>query len=247
MTQKEMTNWLKDEITMSGSVNITLTDAEYERICKKEIKELYTLYPLTVRKEFTVIPKGLFYTEDFRRNRKILFPECVISIGRFEEIKDTYMFAGLPGWDFSMSKCFLADTFCGSFLNLSNITSWSITWSVIDQMKTFNLKDIGRDWSEIDHTLLVTGHDPRYNVYCEMFVKVDPQELYEDPWVRKWISGKAKINVSKMIGTFQATLIGSVQVNSGLWSEEGKAEVEECKEYFKMLVNADHFFLTTPS
>jgi hypothetical protein len=40
MTQSEMNEWLKDEVTMSGSINISLAPKEYERICKKELKML---------------------------------------------------------------------------------------------------------------------------------------------------------------------------------------------------------------
>ena len=46
MTKKEMIKWLKNEVTMSGSINISLTDAEYERIMNKEINMVYQLYPV---------------------------------------------------------------------------------------------------------------------------------------------------------------------------------------------------------
>jgi len=37
------------------------------------------------------------------------------------------------------------------------------------------------------------GHDPYNDVYCEVAVKVDEQELFEDPWVRQWIAAKCKL------------------------------------------------------
>lgn len=49
MTKKEMIKWLKNEVTMSGSINISLTDAEYERIMNKEINMVYQLYPVAVK------------------------------------------------------------------------------------------------------------------------------------------------------------------------------------------------------
>lgn len=113
-------------------------------------------------------------------------------------------------------------------------------------MKIFTLVDIHHEWNEADHTLLVTGHDPTTNVFCEVYVKASPSELYDDPWVRQWIAAKCKLNVAKMIGTFTTNLIGGVQVNTGLYTEEANKEIEECKEQWKAQREADIFFLTTP-
>ena len=51
-------------------------------------------------------------------------------------------------------------------------------------MKNFTLIDIQHEWNEADHTLLITGHDPHVNVWCEVYTKVPPTVLYDDPWVR---------------------------------------------------------------
>lgn len=49
-----------------------------------------------------------------------------------------------------------------------------------------------------------------------------------------------------MIGTFTTTLLSGVQVNSSLYTEEGKADQEEAKNFWKTLIDADQFFLTAP-
>ena len=113
-------------------------------------------------------------------------------------------------------------------------------------MKNFTLIDIQHEWNEADHTLLITGDDPHVNVWCEVYTKVPPTVLYDDPWVRQWLAAKAKLNVAKMIGTFTSNMIGGVTVNTNLYTEDANRELEECKEQWKMQVNADQFFLTTP-
>ena len=241
-----MNEWLKDEVTMSGSINISLAPKEYERICKKELKMLYTLYPDTAKKEFTILPWELFHTPLFKEKRQIKFPDCVLSVTKFIDMNRRNFFFGFRDTDFSWNKLFSTGLFVDGVFDMSVLTSRMVTWSVIDQLKLFSLEDIKHEWNYTDHTLLITGHLPYNSVYCELFTKVPDNLLYDDPWVQKWMSAKAKLNVAKTIGTFQATLIGSVQVNTSLYTEEANRDIEECKEYFKNLVNADQFFITTP-
>ena len=52
--------------------------------------------------------------------------------------------------------------------------------------------------------------------------------------------------LSAAIGTFTATTIGGVTVNYNLYTEEANKDLDECKEFFKNLRDADHFFITVP-
>lgn len=246
MTQKEFLQWLKDEVTMSGSININLSDAEYKRITEKEIRMLYQLYPVAVKHQYCIIPRGYFYTPEFRKNRTIQFPNCVLGIGKFEEMKRKNTIFGINDPDFSFNKTFQADMWLGSQMNMDSVMFRTIQWSLWDQMKVFTLVDIKHTWNEADQTLLVMGHDPTTDVFCEVYTKVAPGELYDDPWVRQWCAAKCKLNVAKMLGTFTTNLIGGVTINTNLYSDEANKELEECKEFFKNLRDNNHFFLTTP-
>ena len=54
---------------MSGTIDISISDKEYERVLEKETKMVYELYPEAVKYGFCVIDINCFYTPDFRRNR----------------------------------------------------------------------------------------------------------------------------------------------------------------------------------
>ena len=49
MTKSEMVQWLKDEVTMSGTLNISIADKEYERVIDKETNMIYELSPEAVQ------------------------------------------------------------------------------------------------------------------------------------------------------------------------------------------------------
>ena len=106
----------------------------------------------------------------------------------------------------------------------------TISMSLWDQLRQYVLVDIQHKWNESNNTLLVTGHDPYYNVFCGLYVTAPQNELYDDAWVRQWVAAKCKLQVAKTIGTFTTNLLGGVTVNTNLYTEEANKELEECKE-----------------
>ena len=69
--------------------------------------------------------------------------------------------------------------------------------------------------------------------------------MWEDPWVKQWIAAKCKQQVAKTLGVFTVTLIGGVTVNNNLYTEEANNDLNECKERWKDMQQAD-WFETTP-
>lgn len=77
MTRSEFIEWLKDEVTLSGALQVNLPDKEYNRIIDRELKMVYELSPDAIQESYTIIPVEYFYTPEFRKNRTIQFPKCV--------------------------------------------------------------------------------------------------------------------------------------------------------------------------
>jgi hypothetical protein len=60
--------------------------------------------------------------------------------------------------------------------------------------------------------------------------KIAPEDLYEDPLVRKWVIAKSKISLARILGFFNYQLVGSVTINYADIKSEGKEELEEMKK-----------------
>ena len=236
-----MVQWLKDEVTMSGTLNISIADKEYERVIDKETNMIYELYPEAVQYEYCIIDHRVFMTPEFRRTRTIQFPECVLSIVKFEEMKRRNQMWGIADPDFSWNRMFQADLWMGPTMAMDTVMFRTIQWSTWDQLKQFNLVDIKHTWNRAKHSLLVTGHDPYNSVFCEVATKVPGESLWEDSWVKQWIAAKCKLQVAKKLGTFTVTGIGGVTINTNLYTEEANNDINDCKEYWANLRQADFF------
>ena len=62
MTRSEFIEWLKSEITMSGTINISLPEQEYNRIIDRELRMIPELYVEAVKYDKCVIPRYVFYS-----------------------------------------------------------------------------------------------------------------------------------------------------------------------------------------
>lgn len=244
-----MVQWLDDEITMSGTIKINVQPKELERVINRELKMMYQLYPVAVEHDYCVLSTDIFYSPEFRRTRRIQFPDCVLNVGHFEEMRRKNSLFGLAGDpDFTFGRFMNQDMLIpGNFLSTDAVVYRTIQMSTWDQLKTFNLSDIKHTFDEASHVLNVfDGHDPIAPVFCELYVKAPEEKLFDDPWVQKWMGAKCKLQVAKAIGTFTATTIGGVTVNYNLYTDEANKDLDECKEFFKNLRDADHFFITVP-
>ena len=233
MTRKELVAWLKDEVTLSGALAINLPEAEYERIIDREVKAVYELCPEAVKTAWTIIKREWFYRPEFRKNRTIQFPDCVIAVTKFQEMKRRNSMFGINDPDFSFNRAFMADLWLGSQMNMDSVAFRTIQWGLWDQLKTFILVDIRHRWNWIDKTLVVLGHDPTVNVYCQLAVKVAEQDLFNDYWVRKWIAAHCKLQANKLMTLFTTQVIGGVTINMSAYTEEANKDIDECKEKWK--------------
>lgn len=242
MTKDEFRNWLKADVTLDGAVAINLPDATYDRIIDREIKQLYEIDPDATEEDFFVIPVRAFYTPEFRKNRKIQFPDCVISVTRFEEMKQRNNMFGIMDPDFGFNKAFMSDLWLGSLMNMDSVAFRTIQWSAWDQLKQFTLIDIQHRWNPISKELLVLGHDPAVNVFCGLYVKVPESELYDNVWVQKWVSAHCKLQANKLLTIFSTNLVGGITIQMAGYVEEANKDIEACKEYFKSLNRVPHMW-----
>lgn len=242
MTKDEFRNWLKADVTLDGALAINLPDQTYDRIIDREIKQLYEIYAESNAETYFVIPNKAFYTPEFRKNRKIQFPDCVLSVIRFEEMKRRNNMFGIMDPDFGFNKAFMSDLWLGSLMNMDSVAFRTIQWSAWDQLKQFTLIDIQHRWNPISKELLVLGHDPQVNVFCGLYVKVPETELYDNVWVQKWISAHCKIQACKLLTLFTTNLVGGVSINVSNIQEEANKDIETCKEYFKSLNRTPHMW-----
>ena len=89
MTKEELIDFVIDDLTVSGSLPISLKEGEIERIIEAEKKYVFREWRDTCELKYGIIPAEAFKTAEFKASRTLQLPDCVWGIDEFREIKDS--------------------------------------------------------------------------------------------------------------------------------------------------------------
>lgn len=241
MKKADFIDFINNDITIGGALQINIAPQEIERIIKKETKMLAEIYPDMIQDSYCILHPNIFRTPEFRANRTIQFPDCVKSIVKFEEMQRRGAMLGFADADLTFNRAFMSDVWFSAPFSMDTISYRMMSMEVWDQMKRFTLVDINYSYNRNTHKCLVLGHDPLTPVFCQMNTVIPDEDAWDDPWVQQWITAKCRLAVHRELGTFTANVIGGVTINSTTYKETADADIQECKDYFKELIQPTYF------
>ena len=86
MTEAQFISEIQAEMTGSGSLPIVLEEVEIKRIIAQSSRWFYENYGDAVETTHYVVEKKAFNNPQFKSNRQIILPDCVVSVYQFKEI-----------------------------------------------------------------------------------------------------------------------------------------------------------------
>lgn len=242
MTKPEFIKLIQDDLTISCSLPYNVPEKEIDRIIKIESEYFYREYRDAIMDQIYVLDWHYFRTVEFNQSRSIVLPDCVVGVQVVWEITDGQKIWGINDPDLSFDRVVAADMYLAPWSS-DTITYRTMQWSFWDLTKSFNLIDVQHDFNINTHRLFILGRTPCRSLFVVTKNKIELEKLFEDPIFQKWVMAKAKIQLSKIIGLFNYNLIGGVTINYSLYSEEGKSEITELKQYITDNNPPDWFYM----
>lgn len=242
MLKQDFINLVNGEITASAQIPFSLPSAEIERIIGIEEEWLFREYRDAVQDGWYVLDKAYYDTEEWRNTRTFQLPACVMAVKCVYEMSSGSRVFGIHDPDMSFDRLMAADLYLTP-LSSDQITYRTIQWSFWDLAKQFNLKDINHHFNINTKRLIITGRDPDESLWVSTLNKIPEKELYDDPVFLKWVIAKCKIQLSRILGTFNYTLLGGIQINYADIKAEGKEELEELKQKISNDQPPDWFYM----
>jgi len=242
MTKQEVVQYVNGEITASCSIPFSVPEAEILRLIDLESKWLYREYRDAVQDGYYVLDKKYYQTSEWRSTRTFQLPDCVMAIKYIYEMTSGQRVFGIHDPDMNFDRLMAADLYLTP-LSSDQITYRTIQWSFWDLAKQFNLRDINHHFSINTKRLIITGRDPVESLWLTTLNAIPNEDLYDDPVFIRWIIAKAKVQLARIIGTFNYTLIGGIQINYNDIRIEGQEELKELKDKIKSDSPADWFMM----
>ena len=242
MLTQEFVELVNGEITASCAIPFSVPTIEIERLIKIESEWMYREYRDATQTAWYVLDKKYFGTQEFKTTRTFQMPDCVMAMKYIFEMTGGQRAFGINDPDMRFDRLMAADMYL-SPMSSDQITYRTIQWSFWDLAKQFNLRDIQHNFNINTKRLIITGRNPVESLFMQTLNKIPIEDLYDDPLFLKWVIARAKMQLARIIGTFNYTLIGGIQINYGDIRTEGAAELAELKEKIKTDSAADWFMM----
>ena len=227
MTRQEFIQNIVDEITISGSLKVTVKTEEIERIIDNEKRNVFRNWRDTVELRYGIIPLTQFRTPEFRQSRTIQFPDCVWGIEEFREIRDGSRLFGINDPDLSMERVMGSDLWLSPFSS-DVITTRTVSYSWFDLARSFTLKDINFNFNLNTKRVHIIGHDPIAPVICRVYTQIEDSALYDDYYLGRNYENRFKSEKE----AFETGYYDSfVYINHGEPSEEEKEIIDRLLDY----------------
>ena len=241
MNKQELIKLVTDDLTVSGSMNLSLNEDEIGRIIEVEKGMVHRDWRDTVDLKYAVMSPRAFRTPEFRASRTIQLPDCVYGIQEFREIKDGSRIFGVNDPDLRLERLMGSDLWLSPFSS-DVITTRTVSYSWFDLARSFTLTDIQFRFNINTHRINVIGHDPIAPVLIRAYVAIDDQNLYEDYYFQRWVIARCKMQMHRILKTFEYNAIGGVSITT-MYGDQGKEECDSIKEYMKGNDTPDWFLM----
>lgn len=262
----EIIKEINDALSAACQIPFTVPKKELSRIVKDAKEYFYKIYEDSIEEMYIAIPASAFKNNGFSdgidnnsntitkknltNNRGVItLPDAVFSVyGVFELNRfsgedggfgSNSFSAGDP--DLSIDK-FIYSNLYGAGLGSENLMYYVINEKFIDNARQVLQAQISYKYNRLTNKLRFTGKLPKYDVILEVGVKIPDCDLFKDDMFIKYCTAKAKIQLARILGTFNYNLPGNITINYDMISSEGKEELTEVVEEIKGDEGVDYFF-----
>ena len=225
MTEKQLIQQIKDEVSHSCALPYSLQEPEIQRIIKRARAFFFDNYEYAVEDKFIRLGTDIFQHPEFKSKRTIQLPDCVVSVYEMKEVNGVGIF-GQVDRDFSDSKLLGAEIFLSPFQG-DNLLYRTVMYSYFDLARAYMLETVAFSFNKNTKRLTVMGRNPRIDCVLRAYVMIPDESLYDDELFVRYCLAQAKINLGRMLGVFQYNLPGGVTINFDSIKQDGKDELAE--------------------
>lgn len=241
MTKNELVQMVQRELDSSFALPTQIQPEEIERVIDQEKTWFYENYRDAVESQYYIIKLDQFSLPDFKANRTILMPDCVISVFEVREITG----AGLLGTidrDFADNKLIASEIYLSPFLG-DGLTYRIAQYQFFDLTKAFFMDLIRFDFNRRTKKLKIMGRDPRRDVFIQTYVQIPDDKLFDDYYFFRMVAAKSKLSLARQLSFFDFNLMGGIKINVSDLRSEAENEITKIEQEIKDQDSPDYFMV----
>jgi len=243
VTQDEFIATVQQELSVACALPFTVPLPEIQRIIKFSSEWFYKKFEDAVEERYYFIPTSLFKTDQFKRERTVTIPECVFSVYGVKKLKEDFgrsmSFDGTA--DFGIERLFLSDS-VSIGQGTENLMYYTLNLYWLDVASHIINHSVSYNYNRNSHKVFFGGQTPDRDCVVMCYAKLPLEHLMNDEIFYRYVVAKCKVQLSRILGTFNFNLPGNIQINYDLIREEGNEAIEKIEEEIKGEEGMDFFF-----
>lgn len=267
----ELIKLINDDLTIACQIPFTVPKKELNNIIQRAKKYFYKIYEDSVEQMYIALPAGALQVPAFKQgvpygtgqDKQVITnkanidnPRGIVKMpSRVYSVNDVFEIGGFSGEDggfgsmsfnaddvdFSIDK-FIYDDVYGAGIGSENLMYYVVNSLFMDNARQVLLPQISYTFNRLTKKFRFQGELPKGAVIFEIFSTISDCALFEDEAFQRYVIGMAKIQLSRILGTFTFNLPGNITINYDMISSEGREEVDRVVEEIKGDEGVDYFF-----
>ena len=268
---EELIKLINDDLTIACQIPFTVPKKELNNIIQRAKKYFYKIYEDSVEQMYIALPAGALQVPAFKQgvpygtgqDKQVITnkanidnPRGIVKMpSRVYSVNDVFEIGGFSGEDggfgsmsfnaddvdFSIDK-FIYDDVYGAGIGSENLMYYVVNSLFMDNARQVLLPQISYTFNRLTKKFRFQGELPKGAVIFEIFSTISDCALFEDEAFQRYVIGQAKIQLSRILGTFSFNLPGNITINYDMISSEGREEVDRVVEEIKGDEGVDYFF-----
>ena len=257
---------INDELSIACQIPFTVPKKALVRMVNRAKDYFYKIYEDSVEELYIALPGGTFAKDSFRKgissgdeeltkadienSRGIIgMPESVWAVNNVFEIGgfqgedggfgSRSFSAGDP--DFAIDKFIYSNTY-GAGIGSENLMYYVINEKFIDNARQVLQQQISYTYNRLTKKFRFQGELPKRAVIFQIYATVPDCALYSDEAFIRYCIAQAKIQLARIMGTFNYNLPGNITINYDLIMSEGQEELSSLIEEIKGDEGVDYFY-----
>ena len=262
---------INDDLTIACQIPFTVPKKELNNIIQRAKQYFYKIYEDSVEQMYIALPAGALQKTSFKQGvphatgqsnetitnkNQLANPRGIVQMpSRVYSVNDVFEIGGFSGEDggfgqmsfnaddvdFSIDK-FIYDDVYGAGIGSENLMYYVVNSLFMDNARQVLLPQISYTYNRLTKKFRFQGELPKRAVIFEIFSTISDCALFEDEAFQRYVIGMAKIQLSRILGTFSFNLPGNITINYDMISSEGREEVDRVVEEIKGDEGVDYFF-----
>jgi hypothetical protein len=245
-TIEEFIDFIQSDVTVGGALPKNLPDHSIRQFIEtRALPWFYQNYQYAVSKMYYLIDKEAFKSDLYTNYKYLELPCEIQSVTWIYQIMNTQLLQlGINVPNLSVNLGVTNQPYLSSYV--TTIGELGMYKTLIDNMadmlNQMNLYTVKYHFNQLSHRLNILT-DVRHHLVLEAYVNIPAENMFSDAYFVKYVTGWAKMQQGRLLGTFDFTLPGNVKYNHADMITNGKEEMKEVEDAISGMSNASFFYL----